>query len=56
MPHRREFSAITIRAMGRALDDLVRFLAGFMAASKRAADQTTRIPGAGTPGYPFEKP
>lgn len=30
----------------------IRFLAALMTASKRAADQTTRIPGQGTPGYP----
>jgi hypothetical protein len=30
----------------------VRFLAAFMDAMKRAADQTTRVPGQGTPGYP----
>ena len=30
----------------------IRFLAGVMDAMKRAADQTTRVPGEGTPGYP----
>jgi hypothetical protein len=30
----------------------VRFLAAVMDAMKRAADQTTRVPGQGTPGYP----
>ena len=30
----------------------VRLLAATMEAMKRAADQTTRVPGQGTPGYP----
>jgi hypothetical protein len=30
----------------------IRFLAGLMDAMKRSADQTTRVPGQGTPGYP----
>lgn len=30
----------------------IRFLAATMEAMKRAADQTTRVPGQGTPGYP----
>lgn len=30
----------------------VRLLAAVMNAMKRAADQTTRVPGQGTPGYP----
>ena len=30
----------------------IRFLAGLMDAMKRSADQTTRVPGEGTPGYP----
>ena len=30
----------------------VRFLAALMDAMKRSADQTTRVPGEGTPGYP----
>lgn len=38
------------RRWGLALP--VRFLAALMDAYKRSADQTMRVPGAGTPGYP----